>query len=225
MKTHKIVTIIPARGGSKRLENKNLQLLNGFPLLEYSINYAKENSNIIDAIYVSTDDTEIESLAIKSQVNVIKRPAVLSSDIATTISVLQHAVQNIKEDYDLVVLLQPTNPLRPKELLKEACEIFEKENCDSLMTVSRNHQKFGKINRGKFTPFNYQMGQRSQDLEPLYFENGLLYITKVSAILNNEILTNNNYPFIINHPFGNVDIDAKEDLKYAEFIIKNYSNV
>jgi CMP-N-acetylneuraminic acid synthetase len=224
MKTRKIVAIIPARGGSKRLKNKNLQLLNGLPLFVHSINYAKENRDIIDSIYVSTDDSEIESIARKAGVNVIKRPSVLSNDTATTVSVLLHAIQNIKEDYDFVVLLQPTNPLRPKNLLKEACEILEKENCDSLMTVSPNHQKFGKINKGKFIPFNYTMGQRSQDLEPLYYENGLLYITKAKFILKSEILTENNYPFIVDHPFGTVDIDVEADLKNAQFIINNYTN-
>jgi len=224
MKTYKTVVIIPARGGSKRFKKKNIQLLNGLPLLVHSINYAKENKNIVDAIYVSTDDSEIESIAIKAGANVIKRPEILSNDTATTVSVLKHAVQNIKGDYHFVVLLQPTNPLRPKKLLKEAYEILENENCDSLMTVSRNHQKFGKIDKGAFVPFNYTMGQRSQDLEPLYFENGLLYITKASAVLNNKILTKNNYPLIVNHPFASVDVDTEEDLKYAEFVIKNYSN-
>ena len=92
------------------------------------------------------------------------------------------------------------------------------------MTVSRNHQKFGKISDGKFTPFNYNMGQRSQDLEPLYFENGLLYITKAEAILKDKILAKNNSPLIVNHAFSNVDIDTEEDLKYAEFVINNYVN-
>ncbi len=224
MKTHKIVAIIPARGGSKRLKNKNLRLLNGVPLLLHSINYAKDNMDVLDAIYVSTNDSEIASLATEAGVEVIHRPENLSNDDSTTVSALKHAIQSVNETFDLVVLLQPTNPLRPKKLLREAYRTFLNQNCNSLMTVSRNHQKFGKISDGKFTPFNYNMGQRSQDLEPLYFENGLLYITKAEAILKDKILAKNNSPLIVNHAFSNVDIDTEEDLKYAEFVINNYVN-
>lgn len=223
MKRHKIAAIIPARSGSKRLENKNQQLLNGKPLILHSINYAKQNSDILDAIYISTNDSQVEAIAMREDVKVIKRPENLCKDDSKTVSALKHAISNIKESYDLVVLLQPTNPLRPKNLLREAYKIYKTQNCDSLMTVTRNHQKFGKIANNRFTPFNYTMGQLSQDLDPLYFENGLLYITKASAILKNEILTKRNYPLIVNHPFANVDIDTKEDLKYAEFVMINYS--
>ncbi len=79
--------------------------------------------------------------------------------------------------------------MRPKDLLTDAFQVFKENECDSLFTVSRNHQKFGKIENNEFKPFNYKIGQRSQDLEPLYFENGLLYITKAKHILNNEIIT------------------------------------
>jgi N-acylneuraminate cytidylyltransferase len=81
-------------------------------------------------------------------------------------------------------LLQPTNPLRPENLLREAYQVYD-ENCyDSLFTVTRNNQKFGKIKNNKFVPFNYEIGQRSQDLEPIFFENGLLYITNSKSIKN-----------------------------------------
>jgi len=90
------------------------------------------------------------------------------------------------------------------------------------MSVSRNYQKFGKIVNNKFEPFNYKIGQRSQDLEPLYFENGLLYITKASLILEDKILGKNNFPFVVNHPFANVDIDTKEDFEYAEYLLHKF---
>ena len=69
-------------------------------------------------------------------------------------------------------------------------------------------------------PFNYEIGQRSQDLEPLYFENGLLYITKAKAILDNKIITENAIPYLVNHIFANVDIDTKEDFDFAEYLYK-----
>lgn len=214
------IAIIPARGGSKRLANKNSQVFGGIPLIMHSIQYAKENG--ITKIVVSTNDPIIKEIALKSGVTVIDRPDYLATDIAPTIDALKHALENIKEDFENVVLLQPTNPLRPKKLLKEALQKFKEGNYDSLMTVTRNEQKFGKINNHKFIPFNYKIGQRSQDLEPLYFENGLLYITKASLILEGTIIGENNFPFIVNHPFAKVDIDTKEDFEYAEYLYNRH---
>lgn len=217
---NKTIAIIPARGGSKRLSGKNTMLLDGIPLLAHSILYAKANPEIISKVYVSTDDAAIKRIAIEFGAKVIDRPEHLCGDLEPTVSALKHVLENI-EPVENVILLQATNPLRPENLLKEAFEIYNNENCDSLFTVTRNHQKFGKIDGQKFIPFNYEIGQRSQDLEPLYFENGLLYISKSSLILQNQILGENAFPFIVDHPFANVDIDTKEDFEYASFLASN----
>jgi len=115
--------------------------------------------------------------------------------------------------------LQPTNPLRPENLLKECFDIYQNASSDSLFTVTRNHQKFGKIVNDTFVPFNYEIGQRSQDLEPLYFENGLFYISKAKLISEGTIISNNAIPFIVNHIFANVDIDTQEDFDYATYLL------
>lgn len=215
---NKTIAIIPARGGSKRIPEKNIQLLGDYPLLAHSILYAKENSDIIDGIYVSTDDTEIKKTALQFGAKVIDRPESISGDLEPTVSALKHVLESIESDVENVILLQATNPLRPQNLLKEAFSQYQKENKDSLFTVSRNHQKFGKIVENKFHPFNYSFGQRSQDLEPLYFENGLLYISKASLILNDIIISENAFPFEVNHIFAQVDIDTPDDLDYARFL-------
>jgi CMP-N-acetylneuraminic acid synthetase len=217
----KTIVIIPARGGSKRIPEKNIQLFGGLPLLLHSIQYALANSEIIDAVYVSTDDESIKSIALANGTHVIDRPAHISGDMEPTITALKHALETIEDEVENVILLQPTNPLRPQNLLKEAFEVYQKGNYDSLFTVTRNHQKLGKVIENKFQPFNYSIGQRSQDLEPLFFENGLLYITKASFILENIIISENAFPFEVNHIFANVDIDTPEDLEYAEFLQKN----
>lgn len=216
----KTIAIIPARGGSKRLPNKNIKILGKFPLVGHSINYAKKHA-FINEIYVTTNDDEIARIAIEFGAKVIHRPEAISGDFEPTVSALKHVLQNV-EGVTNVVLLQPTNPLRPNTMLDEAFAIYEERNCDSLFTVSQNHQKFGKIVNSKFIPFNYEIGQRSQDLDPLYFENGLLYISRAKLILNDTIISENAYPLIINHPFGAVDIDTIEDFEYAEFIMKKY---
>lgn len=218
----KTIAIIPARGGSKRLPNKNILLFDGIPLIAHSILFAQENSEIIDEVYVSTDDKEIKKIAIQYGAKVIDRPENLSGDNEPTVSSLKHVLINIENKVDYVILLQVTNPLRPKTIVKETFSWFIKNNCDSLFTVSRNHQKFGKIENNIFSPFNYSIGQRSQDLEPLYFENGLLYITKTNLILEDKIISENAFPFQVNHIFATVDIDTEDDLDYANFLLKKH---
>ncbi|NNJ81715.1 MAG: acylneuraminate cytidylyltransferase family protein [Flavobacteriaceae bacterium] len=219
----KNIAVIPARGGSKRLPNKNIISLGGKPLVAHSIIYAKDNSNIIDEVYVSTDDPEIKRVAIDYGAKVIDRPASLSSDHSSTASALQHAVHNIEDKPENVFLLQPTNPLRPKDLLVQAYDKFINGDFDSLMTVTRIIEKFGKITKNRFEPFNYSFGQRSQDIEPLYSENGLLYITKAGLISKGIILAENNFPFVVDSPYTKVDIDNEADLRYAEYLIETSS--
>ncbi|KAF2342017.1 acylneuraminate cytidylyltransferase family protein [Flavobacterium tistrianum] len=214
----KNIAIIPARGGSKRLPQKNIREIDKIPLVAFSILYAQENSNIIDEIYVSTDDEDIKNIALQYGAKVIDRPENISGDNELTVSALKHVLQNIDADVENVILLQPTNPLRPENLLKEAFETYKNENYNSLFTVSRNHQKFGKIIDQKFVPYNYKIGQRSQDLSPIYFENGLLYITKANLIQENIIISEDAFPLVIDHIFANVDIDTQEDFDYTEYL-------
>lgn len=218
----KNIVIIPARGGSKRLPNKNSLLLGNIPLIAHSILYAQANSDIVDEIYVSTDDAQIKEVALQYGAKVIDRPAHLSGDFEPTVSALKHVLESIEINVENVILLQATNPLRPQNLLQETFEVYQKGNYDSLFTVSRNHQKLGKIVENKFEPFNYTIGQRSQDLEPLFYENGLLYITKANLIFNDSIISENAYPFELNSIFANVDIDTQDDLELAEYLYQKF---
>ncbi len=217
--TAKTIAIIPARGGSKRLPGKNIQLLGDLPLIAHSILFAKSHPEIIREVYVSTDSPEIVETALKYGAKVIDRPAALSTDTEPTVSALRHVIETLSGPIENIVLLQPTNPLRPEGLLAEAFAVFNQRNCRSLFTVSRNEQKFGKITDGRFIPFNYEIGQRSQDLEPLYFENGLLYISKAELILHDKILDENAYPMVVNHIFADVDIDTQDDFDYASYLL------
>ena len=222
----KYITIIPARGGSKRFPGKNTHLLNGIPLICHSIEYSLNNVSILGT-YVSTDSDEIKRVSVKAGADVIDRPEEFAGDFATTASAMKHAVQYLIEkgvEFDYVVLLQATNPLRPIGLLDEAISIIEKGENDSLFTVNRSEKKLGKIIDGKFVPWNYKFGQRSQDLDPLYYENGLLYITKKELLLQEIIEGPTAYPLVVNHPFGEVDIDTVEDFHYAEYMLNSQTN-
>ena len=223
---YRYITIIPARGGSKRFPGKNTHELNGVPLIGHSIVYSLNNPEIAGT-YVSTDAEDIKRISREAGAVVIDRPAEFAGDHATTASAMKHAVQYLMDkgvEFDYVVLLQATNPLRPKNLLKEAIDVIEKGGYSSLFTVSRSEKKLGKIIDGKFVPWNYTFGMRSQDMEPLYYENGLLYITSKELLLQEIIEGKDAYPMVVDHPYGEVDIDTVEDFHYAEFILNQYKD-
>ena len=216
----KTIAIIPARGESKRLLNKNQLLLGGIPLVAHSILYALANSQYIDAVFVSTDNAAIKKIALEFGAQVIDRPKELAGDFEPTVSAIKHALQQLEYNIENVVLLQPTNPIRPANLLQNCLQNFHQKNCDSLFTVSQNHQKLGRISNFVFEPFNYKFGQRSQDLEPLFYENGLIYITKTKQIQQDIIISENAFPYILSSDFPIVDIDVQTDLDYAEYLYK-----
>ena len=214
------LVLIPARAGSQRLSGKNMRKLRDLPLLGHSIAYAVKNG--LDDIVVTSNDAAVLDFAIQNKVQVIKRPDALAGNEEPVVTALQHAVNHLKKKYDAVILLQPTNPLRPEGLLKEAMTVFEREDCDSLMTVSRNEHKLGTISNNQFIPYNYEMGQRSQDLEPLFYENGLLYIFKTELLKQGKLLGEKNYPLIVDHPFAEIDIDTEADFIKAELYLKHF---
>ena len=110
----KTIAIIPARGGSKRLPNKNIHKF--WRVYHYCtlINYAKANADIIDAIYVSTDNEQIKNIALKHGAKVIDRPEALSGDLEPTITAIKHTLSVIEDEIDTMVLLQPTNSITSK---------------------------------------------------------------------------------------------------------------
>jgi N-acylneuraminate cytidylyltransferase len=220
----KYIVLIPARGGSQRLPRKNLLPLAGKPLIAYSIDYAKQNGI---PVYVSTDDPEIKEISIRCGANVIDRPAELATNAATTAMVLKHATEyllNNGVDFDYVILLQATNPLRPKDMLREAMAIVETEKPNSLMGVNPILRKQGRIIDNRYVPINYKFGQRSQDMETWYYENGLIYFTSKEKCLEGVVMTPDARPFIVDHIFGKIDIDAFDDFQMAEYFMSKYMN-
>jgi CMP-N-acetylneuraminic acid synthetase len=222
----KYKVIIPARANSKRLPKKNMKLLVNKPLIQYSIDYALDNFKAND-IWVNSDDKEIIEFANKKGVNTLLRPEFLSLDLTPTVDVLKFQVNYFKEKNipcNSIILLQPTNPFRHKDLLNNAINKFELSERNSLATFTIHEKKIGSIYKNYYQPINYKPGQRSQDLERLYFENGLLYITKCKSILSGEIITEDVFPFICKGLESKIDIDYLEDFLYAEFLIKKKIN-
>ena len=219
----KYITVIPARGGSKRFPGKNIHSFMGKPLIAHSID-CSIGCSLISRTFVSTDDARIKKVSTQYGAEIIDRPKELGGDYVTSAEVMRNAVQELVGgvDFDYVVLLQATNPLRPYSLISDAIHLIEETKADSLMTVSRSKLKLGRIVANHFQPWNYHFGQRSQDLDPLYYENGLLYISSKELLLQGRITSENMYPMVVDHIFGEVDIDNRENLEYAEFIANRY---
>lgn len=216
--------LIPARGGSKRFPGKNISLLKDKPLLAHSILYSQRVLPDTE-IYVSTDNKEIAAVAREYGAKVIDRPEELSGDLCTSDSVLQHAATellSVGKEFDYMIHIQVTNPLRPEGMMEEALKHIESGRYDSLFTVSPLVRKLGRLIDGRFVPWNFVFGQRSQDMETLYFENGLLYISHRDLILNGRIRGDLLYSQIVNHPFGYLDIDTKEDFELVEYYYEKY---
>lgn len=218
----KILVIIPARAGSKRIKGKNTKSFNGFPLIEHSIKYAQ--SYIGGDIIISTDDKQIRPIAEQYNVPILWRNESLAQDQTPTTDVVKDVIERVDKTYDFVVLLQPTNPLRPKDMFDKALELLLEKESDSVLTVSLSEHKIGKIKHSAFKPYTYEFGQRSQDLEPLHYENGLLYVCSYELAKNGKLMGENPTAMLIEHPYGSVDIDTELDWKWAELISKEYND-
>ena len=122
---------------------------------------------------------------------------------------------------DAIILLQPTNPIRSKNLLNNSINIFERSKRSSLATFSKSTIKLGKIQNDFFDPITYKFGQRSQDLKSFFFENGQIYITKTENINNGYIISDDVYPLITSDRGSYIDIDTISDFIEAEYYFKN----
>ncbi len=221
MRNTQSVAFIPARGGSKRLPGKNLRELNGRPLIFYSIKFAQFNK--MDRVVVSTDCEEIAKVAIKFGAEVVFRPACLSTDISSTAEAAQHCIETLNLiNLDVFVTLQPTNPLRPQNLYIDALEIYNNfSDCDSVISLTRNKNKLGNY-EDYFLPSTYNLGSRGQDLKPIYYENGLIYLTKPNKVLSGDLFGGKIKGVFTEELFALSDIDEEFDFDLTELLLNKY---
>lgn len=225
-----ILAIIPARGGSKGIPKKNIKLLAGKPLITYSIEAAIE-SEYINEVVVSTDDEEITQISKKCGAEVIKRPSELAQDDSPTIDAIIHVLntpENEGYSVDIVVLLQPTSPLRTHEDIDNAINLFAKNmnKCDSLVSVCEvDHSPYWSLKvEGDYLKPNFgeeYFKMRRQDLPKLYMPNGSIFISKKESLLNSKSFYNGNtIPYLMKTE-ESVDIDTIMDFKLAELILED----
>ncbi len=221
----RILALIPARGGSKRLLGKNKRLLGGKPLIVWSIERAKNVPEICD-ILVSTDDPEIGAIAeVAGALVPWLRPAVLSTDTATSVDVALHALdwyESERGKVDGLLLLQPTSPFRRRETILRGINIFSQAGRQSVIGVSpaQSHPMWCfRIEGEVLQPFIDQEGLnlRSQDLPAAYSVNGAFYlITPPDLVCHRSFVTNNSVPLVIDSPAESLDIDTEFDWRCAE---------
>ena len=226
----KILFVIPARGGSKRLKRKNILPLGDKPLLCWSIEAAlKLNCNA--KIVVTSDDDALLGIAehyAKDGVESHKRPHDLGSDTATMVSVVKDAIKAMQDkgfDAQTVVLLQPTSPLRNAEDIQAAIELFEeKGGVNTVVTVTElEHPSAwnGYVNNnGEFEGVDLS-GKRSQDYTSEYRLNGAVYVIFSEEIIQRDrILTERIFASIMPRA-RSIDIDSEIDMMFADFFLKN----
>ena len=223
----KILTIVPARGGSKGVPGKNIKPLAGKPLIVYTIEQIRK-SELIERAILSTDDEAIAQVAEAHGLEVpFMRPAELATDTATSFSVVEHALDFFEkkgETFDAVCLLQTTSPLRPEGAIDEAIRRFEELRPDSLVSVRRVPDEFNphwvfeidERNRLKIATGDKKIIPRRQDLPPAYHRDGAIYITSVECIRNkHSLLGEDIVAFPIESP-ELINIDTMEDWFLAE---------
>ena len=230
MKKETIVAVIPARGGSKGIPQKNLRTLLGKPLIAYTIEAALQAKTLTRTI-VSTDDEQIKEVSQDYGAEVpFLRPSHLATDIAPGISVLQHAIIYLAEHEgyltDIVVCLQPTSPLRSGEDIDAAVNLCLDSGADSVVSLCQaKHHPYWmkKIVDGRVHPLmneNENHYTRRQDLPPVYQLNGALYVTRTNVLLEeNRVLGKYTAPYIM-PPERSIDIDTPNDLRVAETLLK-----
>lgn len=222
-KEKKIAALIPARKGSKGIPNKNIIDLNGHPLIAYSIMEAKK-SQFIDKVIVSTDSEEIAAVARNYGAEVKgMRPDEYSNDTAIIYDVMKYEIGNhqlVEMDYEIIVLLQPTSPLRKSEMIDNALIRFVDESQSSAVAVSevKEHPILMRTideNGVLHNVLNIESTVRRQEMPKYYKVNGLLYINKIKDVVNHFVSFNDNFSPIIIQEEYNVDIDDRSDLEEA----------
>jgi len=213
----KILTIIPARGGSKGIPKKNVRLINNKPLISYSINTAKSSSFDLDVV-VSTDDDEIIRISEKYGAVALKRPSELASDNVTLDPVIYHTFKTIEDskdiNYDYVITMQPTSPLLSTRILDEAIEHVIENDLDTLISGVNTPHLSWTIKNGKTIP-NYEKRLNRQQLPKHLQETGAFVITKRNYITENSRFGNKLEIFELPSREA-IDIDTPQDWWIAE---------
>jgi CMP-N-acetylneuraminic acid synthetase len=231
------IAFIPARAGSKRLRNKNIMQLRGFPLIAYTIRAAID-SGIFKEIIVSTDSEEIASISVTHGAEVpMLRPPELATDTSSDIEWLRHGINSListpLDNIENIAILRPTSPLRKKNSILKAVSILEASDwADSIRGMERTSKHPGKMwildEMNRAYPFLDQTSELipthnrpTQTLPEIWVQNASLEIVKLKSVLRTGSISGNNViGFELPNPEG-FDINTEEDWEYLQFLVAN----
>lgn len=229
MEDKKVLAIIPARGGSKRIPNKNIKKFLGHPLIAYTILQA-QNLDFIDRIIVDTDSSKIADISRKYGVEVpYLRPKHLATDRAQVVDSIIFLLDRLQKDENYypthIMILQTTSPLREIEDIKACWELMQKTNATTVLTVAPTHPRLYWLNKNN----NIILANKSvikstniQDWPPAYLLNGcFVYIIKTSVLLKENKIITKNTKAVICDKWRSIDLDTQEEWALAELIYKN----
>ena len=224
-----ILVIIPARGGSKGLPGKNIKILNGKPMICYTIDVAR--SIVADEnICVSTDDSHIIDVVNNYGLDVpFVRPTELASDTSTTNDVLLHALSFYEDKgliYDVIVLLQPTSPLRKQIELQEALSLYNSD-IDMVVSVTKSHTPAvlcKENDEGYVELVINKSASRRQELEEFYEYNGAIYIINTESLKQKGLANFTKKVKYVMPKSSSIDIDDILDFVSVEAIMVNKIN-
>ena len=229
----RILAIIPARGGSKGLIGKNNKLLNGKPLISWSIDQAKKSS-FIDEIFVSTDCENLAMTSGNYGIDVpFLRPSILASDTASSTDVVFHVLsyfENKGKEFDYIILLEPTSPLRKHDDIDSAIRIaISNKSSDGVISLGEVHMEHPmivkKVNEhGRIVSYinNVDKINQRQQADKAYFPYGVVYLIKTEVFKKEKsFYTNNMIPFFIER-WQNYEVDDIVDFDIIELLLKEY---
>jgi CMP-N-acetylneuraminic acid synthetase len=232
----KVLGIIPARGGSKGVPRKNLAPVGGRPLIEHTISEAKL-AKTLSRVIVSTEDEEIARVAREAGADVpFMRPAELATDLAQTFPVLLHALREVERldacTYDIVVLLQPTTPLRTAADIDAGVELLQNGDAESVISivdVVGNHPFRMKrlLDDGRIINYvdqGFEDMRPRQSLPPVYIRSGALYVTRRNVMVEQNRFVSDDCLGLVIPRERAVNIDDEIDLHVADQLLRRRSS-
>jgi CMP-N-acetylneuraminic acid synthetase len=223
-KGKRILALITARGGSKGIPGKNIKPLGGKPLINWTIEAAK-NSGYIDRLIISTDAEAIAKIAEKAGCEVpFIRPTKLATDISTSMDVILHALDTLYDEYDYLVLLQPTSPFRKTQHIDSIIRqgIDTKSKITVSVTEAKKHPAFMfGIEDGTLMPvLKNGQHQRRQDMPKVYEHNGALYFAEIDYLKTVKSYNSEGVSAFEMGVVDSIDLDSPMDWQYAECILR-----
>lgn len=224
----KVLGIIPARGGSKGVPRKNVRLVDGQPLISYTIQVAKKSKLLTDII-VSTDSDEIINVAYNYQCDVLKRNVENAQDTSQIEDTLLEVLGSLSTQYDLIVLLQPTSPIRESEDIDSVIRMFLDDiNLECVVSVIElediHPARMYHVTEDRLMLSLHKEleSKRRQDLETVFLRNGAIYAVKTASFLKEKkiILSNKKAYIMPESKWANVD--TERDLLLTEVLIKEW---